>query len=128
MTKAFNLPRQHTDSLCSARVQGMDPRIKLAVEIMAQDLGNPLFVNGISQHLGLSPSHFEHLFTAEFGHAFKATLQGARLAKAKELLRDPTRRVKEVASAVGFNCLPNFTREFTRRFGESPSRYRNPSA
>jgi transcriptional regulator GlxA family with amidase domain len=108
----------------SAGVRGMDPRINLAVEIMAEELDHPLLVNTIASRLGLSPWHFEHLFKAEIGRPFKATLKDARLAKARELLLDPTRRIKEVALAVGFNFLPNFTREFTRRYGQPPSQHR----
>ena len=106
----------------------MDPRIRLALEILDRELDHPLLVNMISSRLGLSGSRFEHLFKLETGKGFKARVKEARLEKAKELLLDPTRRVKEVASAVGFNFPPNFTREFTRRFGQPPSKHRIPSA
>lgn len=121
------LPTQGCPAFNSTCVNGIDPRIKLALEIVAKELDHPLLVNMISSRLGLSGSRFQHLFKKETGRSFKAFVKDARLQRAKELLIDPTRRVKEVAAAVGFNFAANFTHDFTIRFGRPPSQHRIPS-
>jgi signal transduction histidine kinase/CheY-like chemotaxis protein len=47
-----------------------------------------------------------------------------RLNKAKELLLTTSLNVTEVAYSTGFKSLPYFSREFTRKFGKSPSELR----
>lgn len=47
-----------------------------------------------------------------------------RLYKAKELLLTTNLNVTEVAYSTGFKSLPYFSREFTRKFGKSPSELR----
>jgi len=106
----------------------MDPRIKLAVEIMESELDQPLLVSKVSVRLGLSASRFEHLFKRETGKAFKTRLRESRLEKARDLLIDHTLSIKEVAFAVGYSFTPNFTRDFRKRFGKPPSQTRNRSA
>lgn len=106
----------------------MDSRITLALKIMESELGRPLSVKLISTRLGLSESRFGHLFKSQTGRPFKASLRDDRLEKAKDLLFDPTLRVKEIASSIGYTYLSNFTRDFTKHFGKPPSQYRGPYA
>lgn len=102
----------------------MDPRIELALEIMEHEINHPLLVSKISAQVDLSESRFEHLFKLETGTTFKSRLRERRLEKAKELLLDPTKSIKEVSSAVGYNVARNFTRDFQNRYGMTPSEYR----
>jgi transcriptional regulator GlxA family with amidase domain len=44
-----------------------------------------------------------------------------RLNKARELLMTTNLNITEVTYATGFKSLPYFSREFTRKFGKSPS-------
>ena len=104
----------------------MDPRVKMALGFAKGELDKHLSVNEVSVRLRLSESRFEHLFKAQTGQAFKARLREYRLEKAKALLLDPTLRVQEVATAVGYNFIRNFTRDFKKRYGKSPSQDRTP--
>jgi hypothetical protein len=46
------------------------------------------------------------------------------MARAKDLLQDHTLRIKEVAAAVGYADASDFTRDFRKQYGESPSQSR----
>jgi hypothetical protein len=50
--------------------------------------------------------------------------RGVRLERAKTLLGEQGTRPSEVAQAVGFENAAHFTRQFKRRYGTPPSRYR----
>jgi AraC-like DNA-binding protein len=82
-------------------------------------------VRDVAARLGLSRSRFEHLFRDETGRAFRTALREVRLLLARNLLRDPSLRIKEVACTCGYRSVPSFSREFKRRFGRSPSRWRD---
>jgi transcriptional regulator GlxA family with amidase domain len=97
------------------------------LEVVARELEKPQSVNRLAAQLRLSPSRFEHLFKNQTGRGFKAFLLAARMTRAKEMLKDRTLRIKEVAAAVGYANVSNFTRDFTKHYGESPSRSRSSS-
>jgi transcriptional regulator GlxA family with amidase domain len=47
-----------------------------------------------------------------------------RVERAKELLRDPDRKLVDIAQACGFVDQSHFTRVFSRSEGYSPGRWR----
>jgi transcriptional regulator GlxA family with amidase domain len=49
------------------------------------------------------------------------------MIRAKNLLQDLTLRIKEVAAAVGYADASNFSRDFRKQYGRSPSQSRSPS-
>jgi len=59
---------------------------------------------------------------AEAGRtSFRRELQRVRMEHAMELLRDGSRPVKEVATAVGYRHPAQFTKAFRRHHGTTPS-------
>lgn len=56
---------------------------------------------------------------------FKTYLTEVRVEKARELLRDPTRNVSEVAYAVGYASENRFRIAFKRVTGLSPTSWRD---
>jgi two-component system response regulator YesN len=105
-----------------------DARILSVLERVTRELEKPQLVKHLATQLRLSPSRFEHLFKEETGQGFKAFLRASRMSKAKNMLHDPTLRVKEVAAAVGYASVPNFIRDVRKQYGHAPSRLRSPSA
>jgi AraC-like DNA-binding protein len=49
----------------------------------------------------------------------------SRLKKAAELLAENNYKINEVADMVGYNVPANFSRDFQKQFGMSPSAYVN---
>lgn len=78
----------------------------------------------IAKMVGLSTSHFRHLFRERTGQPFQKYLIGVRLEKAREMLLAGKMPVHCVAKAVGFRSLPHFTRVFGQRFNVRPSEIR----
>jgi len=105
----------------------IDARVLAVLETVARELEKPQSVKHLAARLRLSPSRFEHIFKKEVGEGFKAFLRAARMARAKDLLEDPTLRVKEVAAAVGYADASDFTRDFRKQYGRCPSQARSPS-
>ena len=73
----------------------------------------------------LSVNHFLRTFKQILGQTPHQFLVSTRLARAAILLTDTDRSVTEVALAVGFESPGSFSWLFRRRFGVSPTGFRN---
>jgi AraC-like DNA-binding protein len=61
------------------------------------------------------------------GTTFRAVLDGVRFEAARDLLRDASREIEDVARALGYAEPSAFTRAFRRWAGVPPSRWRDRS-
>lgn len=75
--------------------------------------------------LGLSYSHFRRLFRQHVGRAPHDFLLSCRMRRAAATLQDTARQVKEVAAAVGYDDVPQFSKLFKKKIGVSPQHYRD---
>ena len=57
--------------------------------------------------------------------SFSEILNSIRIEKAKELLKDPSLRIGDVAEEVGFLDMAHFSRVFKKIEGISANEYRN---
>ena len=73
----------------------------------------------------LSVSHFSALFRLHYGRSPIDYQLDRRMNYARHLLEIPGRSVTEIAERTGYTDLYQFSRMFKKRFGQSPSAYRN---
>ncbi len=73
----------------------------------------------------VSQWHLSKLIAKNTGQSFSDSLNGVRIAKAKELLADPALKVWEVSDAVGFCGCDAFSRIFKKMENMSANEYRN---
>ena len=78
----------------------------------------------VAAEAGLSAFHFLRLFAAVLGVTPHQYLVRSRLRRAARLLADDDRPIIDIAYAVGFSDVSNFTRTFHRAAGVSPRRFR----
>lgn len=102
----------------------MDPRVHEVLRHLEENYSEHFCVSRLAAGVGLSRSRFVHLFKLEIGTTVKAHLRRARLLAASGLLGDWTLSVKEVAARVGYTWASDFTRDFRRQFGTTPSHWR----
>lgn len=102
----------------------MDRRIAQVLEVMAQQLSEPLAVARLASMVNLSPSRFAHLFRQAVGVSPRRYLDALRLRRAAALLAATSLPVNEVMRAVGWTDPSHFSKTFRRRFGMSPRHYR----
>ena len=107
------LTRDRLTRLCAARNQ-----------LRAVGLAE-LSIDEIAKASAISRFHFVRQFKAVFGETPIQFRTRSRLEKARQLLVDTDDSVTDVCLAVGFSSLGSFSALFARRFGRSPSAFRD---
>lgn len=84
-------------------------------------IAEPIGIDEMARHSGLSRSHFISLFHQETGTTPRRFIEDCRIGEATHLLRTRNLSAAEVAFACGFSDPPRFSRVFKNRTGLSPS-------
>jgi len=85
-------------------------------------------LHDLAGQLNCSERHFTRLFRKEFGVPFRARQIELRLQHASQLLADPDTKIINVAYDSGYQHLGLFNMMFKKRFGMTPSKWRQQSA
>jgi transcriptional regulator GlxA family with amidase domain len=91
---------------------------------MQGHLCEDLSVEALADRAYLSPRHFNRRFQDVFDSTPAAFVEELRLGEARERLTIPDQTIDSVAASVGFNSADAFRRAFERRFGVTPSNFR----
>jgi AraC-like DNA-binding protein len=78
----------------------------------------------LAEQLGTSLRTLQRRFVTALGHAPSTALHQLRLDRARDLLRDPSRPIGDVALACGFASQAHFATAFRAAFGMSPTQAR----
>ncbi|MGA3284024.1 MAG: helix-turn-helix domain-containing protein [Verrucomicrobiota bacterium] len=81
-------------------------------------------LSDLSRQLHCSERHFSRLFREEFGVPFRARQIELRLQRARQLLADSNAKIINVAYDSGYRHLGLFNAMFKKRFGLTPSEWR----
>ena len=103
----------------------IDDRIVRALDAMEQRLSEALTVRELAAIAGLSPSRFAHLFRRMVGVPPLRHLHAMRMRRARQLLEESSLPIREVMRQVGWKDPSHFSKDFKRRFGVGPRRYRS---
>ena len=112
---------------------GAEPALRSVVLVqrmldrLQQDYAGPLTLKLLASELGMNAAYLSDLFHRQIGVSFKRYLTDRRLRQASELLRDPLRRISEVAFAVGYTDPNQFRRVFKTWSGQPPRAVQNGS-
>jgi AraC-like DNA-binding protein len=82
-----------------------------------------ILLEDVSSHVGMNRSAFCSFFRQQTGKTFITWLNEYRIDKACEMLSGSDMRVGEVATAVGFESLPHFSRIFRQIKGMPPTQW-----
>lgn len=78
----------------------------------------------MAKGLNISPSHFQYLYTAQFGVSCYEDILCARMKNAEYYLLSTDMTVKNVAAICGYENDVHFMRQFKRRYDMTPSQFR----
>lgn len=96
-----------------------------ALTYIEQHYAQRLTLLEVADQIYVSQWHLSKLLNRHLGKSFSDVLNGARVAEAKKLLRDPSLRICDIAEMVGFVDTAHFSRVFKKMAGISANVYRN---
>ncbi|MHA6482165.1 response regulator [Paenibacillus sp. strain BS8-2] len=100
---------------------------KLIEEITAyitERLDQKVTLSEVAAHFGFTPNYLGQLFKLETNRLFSDFLNELKMERACDLLKDPTKKVYEIAAQVGYKNIIYFNRQFKEYTNMSPSEYR----
>ncbi|RRJ94990.1 helix-turn-helix domain-containing protein [Opitutaceae bacterium TAV4] len=111
--------RQSSDVMAIA-----DPVLRAAIAYARQHAGEPVQVSDMAAHAGISRRALEQRFAKTLERSPADYIRDMHLTRAKDLLRETTLPIPQVADASGFASPEYMARFFRSRLGVSPLRYR----
>jgi transcriptional regulator GlxA family with amidase domain len=87
-------------------------------------LDQPLTVDDLSAHAGMSRRHFTRRFAEATGSSPASWVLSRRLDESRRLLERTNVPVDTVARTCGFNSVVTFRQRFVKAYGTTPSSYR----
>jgi two-component system, response regulator YesN len=110
----FELPAQTCD------ISGKDI-VELVKKYIDQHFDQDLGLQYISDTYHIHPIYFSRIFKTHVGESFNSYLTRKRMEKAMELLRNPTLKLHEISTIVGYEDPKYFSKVFKKHYGSSPS-------
>ena len=98
--------------------------IEKALAFLKENYQRPITLNDISEEVKMNPSYFSNLFKESMGISYSKYLTEFRVNKAKELMANPSMRIKEIAGMVGYDDVRYFIKVFKSFTGVSPGIYK----
>jgi len=95
-------------------------RVARAVSVLRAEFGKPLRVERLAAEVGMSPSSFHQHFRAVTSLSPLQFQKHLRLIEARRLMMSEGASASSAAFAVGYESVPQFTREYRRMFGLPP--------
>ena len=91
---------------------------------ITENCGKPMTLGDVATKVGVSKSHFAHLFKSYTGMTFIDFLTAQRLKLAETFFANPRLHIIDIAFESGFSSISSFNRAFRRAKGCSPTQYR----
>src|SRR5918993_1173342 len=101
--------------------QGQAAQINTALRWIHSRYAEPFSVTRMAEEVGMSVSAFHHQFKAFTASSPVQYLKSVRLHKARALIVDEGSGAAVAATSVGYESASQFSREFKRFFGASPT-------
>lgn len=99
--------------------------VEKALKMIEASFARDLSDREIADRIGMSTSHFRHLFKERTGEPFHKYILNLRLERARQEILASDLSIQEISADMGFASPAHFSRAFSQRFGCSPSTVRS---
>ncbi|GIP31581.1 helix-turn-helix domain-containing protein [Paenibacillus sp. J2TS4] len=98
--------------------------IREMMQMMKDRMHDNITLKDVAQQFSFSPNYLGYMFKEETGKSFSEVLIQLRMERARDLLKEPSMKIYEIANQVGYRYLPYFSRQFKEAYGMTPMEYR----
>lgn len=99
--------------------------VNKAMEYIKEHYKEKIYLADVADYVFVSQWHLSKLLNKHMGKNFSELLNTTRVNEAKELLKNQSMRIYDIAEEVGFQDLAHFSRVFKKIEGISANEYRN---
>lgn len=100
-------------------------RILPSITYIKENYNQSIPLKQLADMCSMSISTFRENFTSAMGMSPQEYLISTRMRFAKYYLENSSKTIQDICSKCGFRDTANFYKQFSKRFGVSPSSYRN---
>ena len=101
------------------------PAVRRALTYLEKNLDKKLTLNELAREVAFSPTYLSTLFKKETNYSPISYFSHLKIVKACEFLDHTSMKIKEISFKLGYTDPYYFTKDFTKKMGMSPRRYRN---
>ncbi|TWT87165.1 Xylose operon regulatory protein [Pseudobythopirellula maris] len=102
-----------------------DSRLRSALDYLHTHLGEPVTIDELTDHAGVSRRWLEYAFRDALGETPYQYLRRQRLERAKRMLvKERNDKIYQIAHRTGFSSAKQLTTAFQQEYGMSPREYR----
>lgn len=98
-------------------------KVENIIRYMHENIGRKLTLAELSERVQLSPTYLSRIFKDDTGYSLIGFFNKIKIDKAKELMIEGNKRIKQVAYEVGFSDEFYFSRIFKKIEGISPAEF-----
>jgi AraC-like DNA-binding protein len=100
-------------------------QFKAVLAFIEENYSQKIGIREMADHINMSPYHFCRFFKTMSGKTPFEYLIGYRIHQAELLLKDPSRKIIDIALEVGFNNISYFIKSFREYKKMTPAKYRS---
>lgn len=105
------------------RNYGASIKVEKVINFMHQNIDTRVNLTELSEMVELSPPYLSRVFKETTGYSVIEYFNKIKIDKAKELIIEGDRKIKEIAGILGFKDEFYFSRIFKKTEGVSPSKF-----
>ncbi|HKJ07222.1 MAG TPA: AraC family transcriptional regulator, partial [Flavobacteriaceae bacterium] len=98
-------------------------KVKLAKEIIVENLTNPPSLEQLAKQVGLNIKKLKTEFKEYYGVPVFTFLLNYKMEQAKNLLKESQMNVNEIATYLGYSTSSHFIAAFKKKYGITPKQY-----
>lgn len=103
---------------------GINAYVADALDFISHHYTEPLQVQAIADHLGITRNYLFSLFKQEIHCSPLEYISNFRLSRACELLKQTEYSVDTISCSCGYSDPAVFSKAFKKKYGQTPSQYR----
>ena len=103
----------------------MSVYVRRAIDYIYDHLHEHLTLELLAQKLGLNPSYFSRLFSADTNTTVKAYINRVKINTAQNMLLNSTYSISDISLSLGFSSPSAFSSVFKKITGITPGEYRS---
>ncbi len=103
----------------------INPLVKKGIGYIQKNIDKKIYISEICRYVAVSQTYFNKLFRKNTGMSVVEYINTEKLKKSKQLLRVTERSITSISEDVGFSTVYYFSNLFKKKYGISPTQYRN---